>query len=233
MVEHSASRRSLSASPVPCSASSSARSRTSPPASLTPSRGRHRAHDHGLRPEAFQHQAELGELVRPRRHPVGRVLVELHHLGGSGAAAAPPPPSPTAAFDALIDDALMRRVLVDDDDPVPGLGDDIGRMELGPGRAERVRPGPRRGVVGRRSGGGEVVRLRLQRRLESGEAASARWPVTGAPAPGRNLPSVWAATVEDARCPGRRQRVLERAHQSARGPAPRHGTGPPSWPGAR
>ena len=48
------------------------------------------------------------------------------------------PPAARSALQALVDEALVGGVLVDDDDAVPGLGDDVGLVELRAGRAERM-----------------------------------------------------------------------------------------------
>ncbi len=107
------------------------------------------AHHHGAGAERLQHQAELGQLVRPRREARHRRFLELDHLGdqqalAGDAAIAERPLHP------LIDQPLVGGVLVDDDDPVGGLGDDVGLVQLSPGGAERIGPLRRGIVVGRR-----------------------------------------------------------------------------------
>ena len=106
---------------------------------------RHLAHDDRARSERLQHEAELRQLVGPRRDPSGECRVKLDDLGEEQDL--PRDAVPGERFlHALIDEPLMRGMLIDEHDAGRGLGQDIGAVQLRPGGSKReirrrIRPG--------------------------------------------------------------------------------------------
>ena len=92
-------------------------------------------HRDGARAEAFDHQAETGEFLGPRRQPRGIRLVEFDYFRDQQDL---PCDSRLVdgRFHALVDDPLMRGVLVDNDQTVAGLRHDISLVQLRARRAE-------------------------------------------------------------------------------------------------
>ena len=127
-----------------------------PAASIGAEHRRRLAHDDRAGAEAVDDEAEFGELPGALGEPVdvlGRQVDDLRDeqdLAGDAVLGERP-------LHALIDQPLMRRVLVDDDQPVLGLGDDVGLVDLRPRRAERAR---------------ERGRVRLRRACASAEGCT-------------------------------------------------------------
>ena len=93
------------------------------------------AHQDGAGAEGLHHQAQGLQLLRPAGDALGLRRVQLHHLGQeqglSGHTA-----GLQLGLHPLIDQALVGGVLVHHHQAVPGLGDDVGGVDLGPGRAQ-------------------------------------------------------------------------------------------------
>ena len=198
----------------------SARSRTSAPASISPSSDGVSRTATAPGPNGSIDEAVARKLLGAREQALDVGLVELDDLGDQQ----------DLARDAgllqrrlqpLVDEALVRGVLVDDDDAVAGLRDDIGLVHLRARGAERPveqvgrRLGDLDARVGRRAADIEG-RLRRFGKAD-GAAATRRAPPRIADAPasapipgparrmpaGRNAAMVALPPVVAARCPSR------------------------------
>ncbi len=93
---------------------------------------------HGARPERLDREPDFRKLLGAARSRSTSSRGQLHHLRDQehlarhGAAG-------KRRLQPLVDDALVRGVLVDDDQPVIGLRDDVVRVKLRAGGAERTR----------------------------------------------------------------------------------------------
>ena len=197
------SSRSRSASAVPSSASSAARSRAGPgrrscraapgwrgPASRSGRSARSRGPARRARPSRLRAGRSRARPARPRR--------------GSAAPGARPRRRRRRRAHPLEHQPLVRGMLVDDHQPVLGLGDDIGRGDLAARDAERDRLGT-----------GAVARLRRGRRAGRAEVAS-RSSVT--PGEGR-------ARQRLARRPAKTARIPAFAGMTRGSDSPVHATG--------
>jgi hypothetical protein len=98
--------------------------------------GRGLADQHGAGAEALDDQAQGRQFVGAGDDALGLGGVQLDHLGQQQGLAGDAAGG-HLALHALVDQALVGGVLVDDDHAVAGLGDDVGLVHLGPGRAQR------------------------------------------------------------------------------------------------
>ena len=103
----------------------------------TGQRRRHFTHQDRTRAERLQGEAEPVEVGCGGDEALGVLGRHLHHVGDQEALAGDAAGG-ALALQPLVDEALMGRVLVDEDDPVAGLGDDVGLVELGAGGTQRV-----------------------------------------------------------------------------------------------
>ena len=115
----------------------SARSRTSPPPSISPRSDGVSRNATAPGTEGFEYKAEARKLLGARDEPLDVGFVEFDDFRDQQDLPA------DAAFvdrglEPLIDDAFMRGVLIDDDEPVARLRHDIGFVDLRPRRAERM-----------------------------------------------------------------------------------------------
>ena len=131
------SSRSFRLSASPNSASSSARSRISPAASVAPSSAGTSRTTTAPGPKASITRPSSASSPRRATMRSRRRLVQLDDLGDQQHLAREPRLR-QRRLHALIDQPLMRRVLIDDDDAVGGLRDDVGLVQLRPRRAERI-----------------------------------------------------------------------------------------------
>ena len=107
----------------------------------------HAAHQHRMRAEAVEIEAEFAELGRARFEPIASRFVEFDHFGEEQRLA-----GDAAARHRLAHpfehEPFVRGVLIDEDQPVWALGDDIGFRDLAAGDAEREVDRLGRGCVG-------------------------------------------------------------------------------------
>ena len=177
--------------------------------------GRDLAHQDRAGAERLDHQAQRGQFLGAGDDALGLGGVQLDHLGqqqglaGHAAVA-------ELALHALVDQALVGGVLVDDDHAVAGLGDDVGLVHLGAGRAEREVD-----RVDRRRGGSATPRRRRSARAETSRGPGSTGKARGgaaraAGAPGARSRPADAAARPVRRAPGRKP-PQRRARHGGRG----------------